>query len=415
MAYVNIPDSGLGGVGAKIVGKLLGQVSGGALDTTRELQDKLGLSGCPNPRANNRLKGKQRELTTTMVKANKKLQKFQRLPKKLKVVVKALKAAKKIILTLPIPQAVPPGIGLPINITTKYADLLHLLKESLKQVEEVVDSIVVVLETPSQQIGDIRDVIGRAETVLKGCDIENALRSEVANGVTTEDNLKAIGLIDENGDYIYSTIGPVLLSTDKKYRGKWTSPRGYQKYDIVSYRRNRWVSTKSHISDERGGRDTGPPPIGPWVEQNQFELDAYNKLFRSIDRLGTSSLAGGQIGESEDEAIKSRLRATLVDFQKTLDSSIAGSEQFTVGPKGEILGVVADNEEQAKFFHTAPNGQVLKLQIKLDPDSPEIAPRRFAVAVDNTGVEVLKGPKSFSSSTEVLLQEIKFRIDNQLP
>lgn len=56
-----------------------------------------------------------------------------------------------------------------------------------------------------------------------------------------------------------------------------------------------------------------------------------------------------------------------------------------------------------------------KLEIIQDPDSPEIAPRRYAIAKDRRGIVVLRGPSSFSSDTQVLLDEIKFRIDNQLP
>lgn len=55
------------------------------------------------------------------------------------------------------------------------------------------------------------------------------------------------------------------------------------------------------------------------------------------------------------------------------------------------------------------------LLIIQDPNSPAIAPRRYAVAKDRRGIIVLKGQPSFSSSTDVLLDEIKFRIDNQLP
>jgi hypothetical protein len=55
-----------------------------------------------------------------------------------------------------------------------------------------------------------------------------------------------------------------------------------------------------------------------------------------------------------------------------------------------------------------------KLEIIQDPNSPKIAPRRFAIAKDRRGIVVLKGQPSFSSSTDVLLEEIKFRIDNQL-
>jgi len=54
------------------------------------------------------------------------------------------------------------------------------------------------------------------------------------------------------------------------------------------------------------------------------------------------------------------------------------------------------------------------IRIQQDPQSPSIAPRRFAVALNQSNVVVLRGQPSFSSSTQVLIDEIKFRIDQLL-
>ena len=72
-------------------------------------------------------------------------------------------------------------------------------------------------------------------------------------------------------------------------------------------------------------------------------------------------------------------------------------------------------ENPSKFLHRGPNGTLYRLYIIPDENSPSIAPRSYAIAKDPSGVTVLKGPKSFSSDVDVLLDEIKFRIDNQLP
>lgn len=53
------------------------------------------------------------------------------------------------------------------------------------------------------------------------------------------------------------------------------------------------------------------------------------------------------------------------------------------------------------------------LEIVQDPNSPPIAPKRYAIAKDSRGIERLRGESSFSSDTQVLLDEIKFKIDNQ--
>lgn len=66
-------------------------------------------------------------------------------------------------------------------------------------------------------------------------------------------------------------------------------------------------------------------------------------------------------------------------------------------------------------LYISPNGTPYTLQVILDPDSPQIAPRRQAIAKDTRGIVVLKGQPSFSSSIKVLLDELKLRIDNQLP
>ena len=53
------------------------------------------------------------------------------------------------------------------------------------------------------------------------------------------------------------------------------------------------------------------------------------------------------------------------------------------------------------------------LAIIEDPNSPKIAPLRYAVAKDKYGTIRLRGESSFSSDTQVLLDELKFKIDNQ--
>lgn len=60
-------------------------------------------------------------------------------------------------------------------------------------------------------------------------------------------------------------------------------------------------------------------------------------------------------------------------------------------------------------------GTLYTIKLENDPNSPAIAPRRRAIAVDRRDVTVLKGPFSFSSSEKILKDELKFRIDNQLP
>ena len=54
------------------------------------------------------------------------------------------------------------------------------------------------------------------------------------------------------------------------------------------------------------------------------------------------------------------------------------------------------------------------ISIREDETTSGIAPRRYAVALDSNNIVILEGQKSYSSSTDILIEELKFRIDNHL-
>ena len=69
-----------------------------------------------------------------------------------------------------------------------------------------------------------------------------------------------------------------------------------------------------------------------------------------------------------------------------------------------------DTDGQGRYFY-----KDYVITIQEDKESPGFAKRRFAQVENQSGVVVMRGPASFSSSTKVLIDEIKFRINNQLP
>lgn len=66
---------------------------------------------------------------------------------------------------------------------------------------------------------------------------------------------------------------------------------------------------------------------------------------------------------------------------------------------------------------TAGEGETyrgFRFEIRTILEESQLAPRRYAVALDRQGVVVLEGIPSFSADTQILIDELKFRIDNQL-
>lgn len=391
MPYVNIPESKLSGTIARLVGKLQGQVTSHALDRATEITNLLNREGCPNERDLRRLRSKKQSLDNKLANIDNRLRRVKRLPRKLRAPLTGLKAALKIILNFPIPQSVPPGFGLPVSITTKYADIMHLLKEFIKQISDDIEAISIILETPAISLESINRNLQRSDNALKSCEADLALQKELDEGNVSLEQLDKIGILNEDETFIFSTLGPKLLSrntndnTALRYKGKWIEGRQYFEGDIISFKKIRWSCTNDHISNSKGGKLDGLPGVGPWIEINDLErnsIDLLNKLLNNID------------GSELNNDIKNRIKGIL-------DTFVAPNE--------------GASELDSEFFHTGPTGQIFKLEIILDPDSPTIAPKRFAVAKNLEGIIVLKGAKSFSSSTQVLLDEIKFRIDNQLP
>ena len=113
---------------------------------------------------------------------------------------------------------------------------------------------------------------------------------------------------------------------------------------------------------------------------------------------------------SIDTAIQQCSLGKPADLNQLLASTQPPTNTGSEGTPRDAQGNIDPN-----YIHTNPTtGKTYTLSIQQDADSPKIAPKRYAIATDKRGIVVLKGPSSFSSSTQVLLDEMKFKIDNQL-
>lgn len=355
MPYVNIPKSTFTKGIATMVGKAQGELSNQITKQAAKLKDEI-LSKAEGAISDAKLKKMQNIQTgnrNNISRVKKRLDKIKKLPNKLKAPIKGLEAAIKVILILPIPQSVPPGFGIPVSVTTKYADILHKLKELVAQAKEDIETILVVAEIPENFLASLDRIMSRFDSAVKSYEIEKALIEGAP-----EDELRRLGIIDSEGNQLLSSITPFMIG----------------EYSI----NGDGILTERPLK----GRDSQF-----YSSTGNFEQDINNTvqiLDETVRKVNDSNI---------DPQIKEDLRQLLNTFVK--------EEEL-------------QSDELADNFHRAPDGTIYKLEIKTDPDSPPIAQRRFAVALDDENVVVLRGTKSFSSSTQVLLDEIKFRIDNQL-
>lgn len=417
MPYVNIPDSGLAGTIAKVVGKMMGGVMSKVIQNSTNITNSLNRKGCPTGPETDRLRKKLNQNQKSLQQVQSRISKFKAIPGKLKPPLGGLKAALKIILTLPIPQGIgiPPGpaggliIGLPINITTKYADTMHLLKEFIKQIDEIIVAIEAVLDTPSASLKSLQRNLGSADTAVKCCEIEAALQKQLDNGDLTQTDIDDLGLSDDDGDLIFSSLGPKLLASVSN-KGLTNSSKDSLKSKSDLNKKGKWL-LKNPVSSNADGGDI-IYLVNDQVKYNNVEYICIKGHTSSLENIPPTA----EFWSTLDSAVSKGVSDLLSGIRKIEDSNINSNTKDLIRGLLDNFANIGEGKAgiNSKFFHTGPDGVVYELRIKNDPQAPPIAPRRYAVAINPDGAEMFVGDKSFASDVEVLLNEIKFRIDNQL-
>jgi len=123
-------------------------------------------------------------------------------------------------------------------------------------------------------------------------------------------------------------------------------------------------------------------------------------------------------GVSAAQSILSPVKAQL-DQIDVLVQACAANQNISEEERNLLLDSIESKLPQdpnlSGLEYTSASGRTYTIKIIQDPTSPLVAPRRQAIVQDFRGITVLTGPGSFASRTQVLIEEIKFRIDNQLP
>jgi len=107
---------------------------------------------------------------------------------------------------------------------------------------------------------------------------------------------------------------------------------------------------------------------------------------------------------------------TKLDRLKTLLERCALDSNLTKEERDKILNnkLKADDTSDREDF-LSESGRVYEIDIIDVSDNKIDVPRRQAIAKDFRGIVVLRGQPSFASDPQVLKNELKFRINNQLP
>lgn len=156
-----------------------------------------------------------------------------------------------------------------------------------------------------------------------------------------------------------------------------------------------------------------PIPVGP-ILKGKDAIDILNKLIGKY---------GGQISTAESyfTSIISELEKML-NLLSMVDLFIATCSQKLIDENGNNNGLLAQNalsnsllnstknqSNQGSPVVTGVNGFTMKV-ISLDNEPNEDLQRRQALAINPSGVTMLKGDPSYSSNDQILIDELVFYI-----
>ena len=271
-----------------------------------------------------------------------------------------------VVLSIPLPQSVPPGIGIPVSVTTALSNIRAKVNKIVEKITKIVQAIQTLVATLQAALVPAMSVLDKINEV---CAFAGAY-CEVLNGIDPDEEIdpELNDLLNELEDTLADALGLIQSELD-------------------------------------GGTGDG------------FD-DAMLDILDIFDEMNQSDLI--------PEGIKSRLRRRAIegDFDNSTNPDVDGGsgEDGLIGPDGlplntgDATGV--DGLPPNSELFTALDGNVYLLRVQDDPTSPLIAQRRFGTAqLWNNGdpsAVVLTSPETFTPKPRIILDDMKVRLNTQL-
>ena len=273
----------------------------------------------------------------------------------------------KVILALPIPTSVPPGIGITISVGEGFDEAKATLKEFVNKAKNLAASISHAVATVSAVNSALSMVLDRLNDLMAFADSYCALVDSFADSLENGTDVGGLDqdLLDEYGNILFEMANSLEALLDG--------------------------------TDDGSGFDNASQDMLELIED--YAIEAFIP-----------------------EGIKSRLRRRRIDdnFGTTGGDGVNAGDGtgLNLGPDGLPLGD-ANNQginlpDQNSELYEAIDGIVYILKVEEDPTSPEIAQRRYGVAQTLENVTVLKSPPTFTTKSKTILADIKVRLDTQL-
>lgn len=195
-------------------------------------------------------------------------------------------------------------------------------------------------------------------------------------------------------------------------------PQGWR---LAPFEKNCWYS-KAVVSGKSGKPESWSNPerfdSRMWVESEpSLESRQTVAVLGPVDILSLNTGLENNLEGILKVASGTEAEALMVKMIDRVDkSSVSADLKNSIRKLLDVLPAAQENSltEDSKYTYTAPDGTVYSLKIVIDSESPSIAPRRYVSVTDPGGTVVLEGTKTFTTSADVLISEMKVRLGQLL-
>jgi len=308
-------------------------------------------------------------------------------------------------------------------------DIFEKAQQDYNKAQREVENVQKKLEAIKKKSDEIKKIALEFKQYTTKQGIKGGLSSMVATQV---------GKIKAN---VTSKVQQQILKTLTKFSNQCPSPRELER--LVKVRNNlltqvqkaeKRVQSFSKLGTLLKGTITGlqtaitviknvpvptaiiPPSGGTGVPISVLTRysDSLIQLDKKLERYGNEVTSIEQLVQTVLPVlsnIKSKLKLIDIAIEGCVKAS-GISTNIQLFDSIQISDTEKETRDRGTF--TLGDGRVISYEVILDPNSPKVAPRRYAIARDSSGRTVFRGEPSFSSSTDVLIREIQFKLENNI-
>jgi hypothetical protein len=369
-----------------IIPLILGMIEAYAVSESKELLEKFKKNPqealnsirdqlqCPTPEERKKIIDQKNKLLKALTNIQNALTAALQTLVPVKGIIDATDIAFKIIKLLPLPTAVPPGIGLPASVLNGFADLMDFLKKLIAYSKHIVNTtlgILILLE------GFLAIVIGLLQL------LDYLMQICAANEI--EDEI--------NGDAPSSLINQEINNIENILNNNGVSGGG------GSYNGGNNVALIQSINNIQGIINTIQNP-NPLIAANQsLALNTLNILTNQINSNQSLTDISSTLN-----TLQSQTNLISISSTPILISQTNQVNQFA------IANQLTDLTNQNPNPISSINGFIMGVEPE---NTPSPIKRRRAIAKNKQGIIMLTGEWSYSSIDQILIDELVFYIQQK--